>query len=177
VTSAFFPSVGQWDVPEGLLEDAVKEVAIDGRKGREGTCLWLGTKSEGSAAITTSVHLRGPGIRKSAAQISIEPWLLREVHQAARDRDLILVGQIHSHGRLYGVDLSPTDHSYGVRVPYFLSVVAPDYGQTWPIDWTDCGVHVYRPATGFMRMDDDTIHQSIKVVNATLDVITIGNGN
>jgi hypothetical protein len=94
---------------------------------------------------------------------------------AARSRDLILVGQIHSHGRLYGVDLSPTDHAYGFRVPSFLSIVAPDYGMRWPISWTECGVHVFENPQGFVRLSNDVVETRIITEANSTEVITIGH--
>ena len=66
-----------------------------------------------------------------------------EVHHAAQGIKRILVGQIHSHDRSYGVDLSWVDIKYGLSVPYYLSVVAPDYALNPETVWDDCGTHIY----------------------------------
>jgi hypothetical protein len=88
---------------------------------------------------------------------------MRQVHEQAEAVGAILVGQIHSHGRHYGVDLSPTDHAYGIHVPYFLSVVCPDYAQTKSTAIQDCGVHVFLPNRGYIRLADREIETRIVI--------------
>src|SRR5690348_16213171 len=126
----YFPQIDRWLIPKSALDESRKEMAQDGRRRNEGTCLWLGTRSDGVARITHVVFLRGPGVQKGPSNVQIDPELMRDVHEKAESVGRILIGQIHSHGHYYGVDFSPTDHRYGVRVPFFLSVVCPDFGQT-----------------------------------------------
>ena len=149
-----FPAVSTWHVPKRLLDESLAEMSLDGENGNEGICLWLGIRHdrERIATISHLVKLRGTGIRKSPANIQIAPELMREVHHAAMELNLILVGQVHSHGKLYGVDLSPVDIRYGVSVPYYLSVVAPDYAMNPHTQWEECGVHVFFPERGYVRV-------------------------
>jgi hypothetical protein len=172
---SLFPKVSEWLVPGRLLEESLSEMRLDGQNGDEGICLWLGMRNEPECTATVShlVRLRGSGIRKSPANIQIEPQLMREVHHAAQELGLILVGQIHSHGRYYGIDLSYVDVTYGVSVPYYLSIVAPDYAMNPKTRWEDCGTHIYFPGTGYARVNPDGI---ISVQpSANLEVITVTN--
>ncbi|MER3406785.1 MAG: hypothetical protein C4289_17785, partial [Chloroflexota bacterium] len=82
----------------------------------------------GQAEITHVVGLRGPGVIKRPDFLRIEPWLLNDVTDLAIDLGVVLVGQVHTHGPGYGTDLSMTDRTYGIAVPFYISVVAPDYG-------------------------------------------------
>lgn len=174
MTTNYYPEIKEWHVPKDLLRVAVAEMENDGRYGNEGTCLWLGTKQDSTAEITHSVLLRGRRILKSPAQIRIDPELMREVHCAARDLGLVLVGQIHSHGKQFGVGLSPVDRALGFRIPSFLSVVAPNYGLTWPISWPDCGVHIFLRNTGFARLSaTDITHRIVETAIDTVE-LTIG---
>lgn len=168
-----FPEVSKWFVPEQLLVESLAEMRLDGEKGDEGICLWLGMRNEEdrTAVISHLVRLRGSGIKKSPANIQIEPQVMREVHHAAQELGLILIGQIHSHGRHYGVDLSYVDVRYGVSVPYYLSVVAPDYAMNPTTQWKECGVHIYLPDTGYVRVSSDE-HIFVRQP-ATFEVITI----
>ncbi len=172
----FFPKVERWFVPEGLLSGSLAEMSQDGARGNEGICLWLGTREIEIARIQTLIKLRGPMVRKSPANIQIQPELMREVHHAAQELGLVLVAQIHSHGEYYGVDLSPVDLRYGISVPYFLSVVAPDYGMNPSTQWPDCGVHICLPGTGYVRLDNAEISKRIAIDRSgELSELTIGN--
>lgn len=171
----FYPETKEFFVPRDLLEVAISEMRNDGANGNEGTCLWLGERNDHTATITHAVLLRGPHIFKSPTNIRIEPELMREVHCAARDRGLILIGQVHSHGKDYGVDLSYVDRELGFRIPAFLSVVAPDYGQSWPISWLDCGVHIYQREQGFVRLRDRDVQARIRETKKLTSMLTIGH--
>jgi hypothetical protein len=170
-----YPKISKWLLPHELLKEALLEMRIDGRHGNEGICLWLGVRDEQTETATVShlVKLRGRGIRKSPANIQIAPTLMREVHHAAQGLENILVGQIHSHGRQYGTDLSYVDITYGISVPYYLSVVAPDYAQNDDTAWHDCGTHIYFPNVGYKRIDPT----GVLVPSALpLNSLTISNG-
>src|SRR6185312_1232176 len=121
-----FPIVRRWLVPPTLLDVSLSEMALDGAKGNEGICLWLGVRNEDeTATVSHLVNLRGYGLIKSPVNIQITPELMREVHTYAKSVGVQLIGQIHSHGPEYGVNLSFVDVAYGISVPYYLSVVAP----------------------------------------------------
>jgi hypothetical protein len=171
---SLYPKVSKWLMPHDLLSASLAEMCIDGAKGNEGICLWLGIRDEDreTATISHLVKLRGPGIRKSPANIQIDPELMREVHHAAQALDRILVGQIHSHGREYGIDLSYVDIKYGISVPYYLSIVAPDYAMTPDTFWADCGTHIYLLAAGYVRVDPAGILSESSI---PLSILTISN--
>lgn len=172
--TTLYPRVSRWNVPQDLLRESLLEMRIDGRQGNEGICLWLGTRNEAEDAATIShlVKLRGTGVRKSPANIQIDPTLMREVHHAAQELDKILVGQIHSHDREYGVNLSYVDILYGISVPYYLSIVAPDYAQNDTTTWADCGSHIYLPGAGYRRINSSGV---IIPSQIPLAIITISN--
>jgi hypothetical protein len=172
---SIYPRISVWHVPSDLLQVAVAEMGRDGEQGNEGTCLWLGTKKDGAANITHTVFLRGSHIRKGSAQIQIAPELMREVHLVAKEFGLVLVGQIHSHGEQYGVDLSYVDHELGFRIPFFLSVVAPDYGMTWPISWNDCGVHIFERERGFIRVPSKEIAMRLVSSHGYTQTLIVGS--
>jgi len=160
----YFPKIKKWLIPKAALNRSREEMAVDGRVGNEGISLWLGTKDRGEAHVTNIVFLRGKGIRKSPVNIYIEPELMREVHEQARAAGVILVGQIHSHSRYCGIDLSPTDHAYGIQVPYFLSVVCPNFAQTESTTIADCGVHIFLPDCGYVRLSQKEILKQIVIL-------------
>jgi len=172
----YFPKINRWLIPQAALNRSREEMAQDGRRGNEGISLWLGTKKRGEARLTRIVFLRGRGIYKSPLNIQIDPELMRQVHEKAEVVGAILIGQIHSHGRHYGVNLSPTDHTYGVRVPYFLSVVCPDYAQTESTTMIDCGVHIFLPDRGYVRLATKEIARRIIVPKEpSIEILTVGD--
>jgi hypothetical protein len=172
----YFPKTNRWLIPEAALVRSREEMALDGRQGNEGTSLWLGTKLRGEARLTHLVFLRGAGIFKSPYNIQVTPELMREVHEKALAIGAILIGQIHSHHRHCGVDLSPTDHAYGIRVPYFLSVVHPEYAQTESTGISDCGVHVFLPKKGFVRLSDKEVAKQIVIdPKLSIEILIVGD--
>lgn len=145
-----------WFIPEVLYQSSLEEMAIDGKKGNEGICLWLGNREENINRISHLILLRGEGIIKGSGNITLKPELMLEVHRAAQKEELILIGQIHSHSRLAGIDLSWTDRKYGVSVEGYLSVVAPNFAKdNTPIN--KCGVHVYVKGNDYVRFSEKEI--------------------
>jgi len=170
----FFPSINKWFIPFAALEESRRDMANQGKKGNEATCLWLGTKSDGQAHISHIVLLRGDGIECRPQNVIISPDLLSDIHDRAIDLELVLIGQIHTHGPFYGTDLSPVDHRYGIRAPYFLSIVCPDYGKRESTLITECGIHVYFPDRGYRRLSSSEIDRRISMTGESVHVLTIG---
>lgn len=163
-----------WRLPETMLPDSLQEMAIDGQRGNEGIVLWLGRDDDNTAEITHLVKLRGPLIKKMPNQIHIESALFNEVADVAIEHNVRLVGQIHSHGRFYPLDLSWTDRLYGLQVPNYLSLVAPDYGLSSSV-LSDCGVHVFKPGRGYIRLTRAEIAKQISTFSGPqLPFIEVG---
>src|SRR4051794_2254231 len=105
---SLYEEIKRWRLANGALLECLKEMEPDGRLGNEGIVLWLGSVLDGVATLAHLVALRGPRIRKTPFQIQIEPDLFNEVSVFAESKDLILIGQIHSHPGTF-TDLSSTD--------------------------------------------------------------------
>src|SRR6266571_7268745 len=142
----------RWLLASGLLQATMQELAIDGRLHREGVAFFLGQHQSAVAQLTHLCVLRGDKLRKTVDHLRIDPALMNEVTDLTIAENLQLIGQIHSHGPGYGTDLSYPDHFYGIRVPGFLSLVAPDFAQRPETELVDCGVHVFEAPGGFRRM-------------------------
>jgi hypothetical protein len=164
VNPAFFPTVDTWQVPRKALVASLREMARDGICGNEGIALWLGTRDSGIVTITHVVCLRGDDVARDPDYLNVGSATLNEVGDVAIGHGVTFVGQIHSHGPQFGVDLSPTDRRFGVAVPYFLSLVAPDYALRTGISLEDCGVHVFEPSNGFRRLTRDEITERLALV-------------
>lgn len=158
MSSKYFPVIEHWSLPEAALQDSMAEMARDGATGNEGMVLWLGHRSNGVGQITHLVALRGPDVVKHPAQLVIPTSIFADVADRAAELHVSLIGQIHSHGPGYGTDLSPTDRTCGVAVPYYLSLVAPDYAMRPHISLSECGVHVFEPPGGFRRLLTAEVH-------------------
>jgi hypothetical protein len=174
MTNSYFSQVEAWRIPAAVIPDALAEMAIDGREGNEGIVLFLGRDKDAAAEVTHLVKLRGSGIEKYPAQIQIAAELLNEVTDVAIKNNARLIGQVHSHGPGYGLDLSPTDRAYGIKTPYYLSLVAPDYGMSSaPVQrW---GVHVFTENQGYARLSAAEVEHRIQVVpDAHVPFITVG---
>jgi hypothetical protein len=139
-------------------------MAQDGLLGNEGVALWLGRRGHGQVEVTRLVALRGSGVIKRPKQLVIQPQLVNEVTDLAIELSLVLVGQIHSHGALYGTDLSYSDRNFGIKVPYFLSLVAPDYALRPQTRLEECGVHLFEPDRGFRRLSRSEVGRRIVVL-------------
>jgi hypothetical protein len=156
--SEFFPPIDKWQLDEAVLSNSFSDMRIDGELGNEGSCLWLGKRINGGAIISRVVALRGAGITKQPAFLHVTDELMFEVAELASAHDEVILAQIHSHGPGYGVDLSHTDHRYGIRVPHFVSIVAPDYAHQ-DVPLIDCGVHVFEPEFGYRRFKSVEVEQ------------------
>jgi hypothetical protein len=107
----------------------------------------------------------------------IQASLVNELTDVAIELGIALIGQIHSHGALYGTDLSYADRNFGIAVPYFLSLVAPDYALRPQTRLEDCGVHVFEPRSGFRRLSVPEVAQRLRVFpGEPVPVLTIGEG-
>lgn len=171
----FFPTVESWRIPESAMVDSLHEMARDGAAGNEGIALWLGRRHSKKAEVTHLVALRGPGVLKQPDLLIVESWLLNDVADVTIELGVTLVGQIHSHGDGYSTDLSFTDRRYGIAVPYYLSLVAPDYAMKEGTGIADCGVHVFEPGVGYRCLLPVEIAQRIHIVSGPrLPMITVG---
>lgn len=159
----FFSETTKWLLPGTVLPDSLMEMAIDGRRGNEGVVLWLGLDEGEIAEVTHLVKLRGPLVTKLPNHIHIESALFNDVADLAIDHSIRLLGQIHSHGPGYSLNLSRTDRVYGLQTPYYLSFVAPDYALS-DSSIIDCGVHVFRPERGYVRLSDAEVSRQINIV-------------
>jgi hypothetical protein len=175
MTNSYFSKIETWRIPEMAIVDALEEMAIDGREGNEGIVLFLGRDRNAVAEVTHLVKLRGRGVEKYPARINIDAALLNDVTDVAIENKVRLIGQVHSHGPGYGLDLSPTDRAHGIRTPYYLSLVAPDYAlsaaplQKW-------GVHVFNENRGYERLSAPAANRRLQVVpNLHASVITVGD--
>lgn len=171
----YFPPVEFWDIPETAWAESIREMGRDGLFGNEGVALWLGRRGSGVAEITHVVALRGPEIIKRPDLLVIQPGLVNEVTDLAIDLGVALIGQIHSHGRNFGTDLSYADCTFGIKVPSFLSLVAPDYGLEPRTRLQDCGVHVFERNGVFRRLRTDEVNRRLRIVHtAQIPLFTVG---
>lgn len=162
--NSFFSMTTHWSLPQTALTDSFEEMSIDGRQGNEGIVLWLGRDDASMAEVTHLVKLRGPMIRKKPDQIHIDAALFNDVADLAIKYKVRLLGQIHSHGPDYPLDLSETDRTYGLQVPYYLSLVAPDYGMS-RVPITSCGVHIFIPDMGYVRLKSSVLSEAITITD------------
>jgi hypothetical protein len=162
MNTAYFPRVDTWILPMDALQVSLEEMARDGQQGNEGVALWLGRQTDAVAEVTHVVGLRGSGVIKRPDQLRITQWLINEVTDQAIRLGASLIGQIHSHGEGYGTDLSPTDRTYGIATPYYLSIVAPDFGLRRETRVSNCGVHVFEPGLGYRRLTFSEIARRVR---------------
>ncbi len=110
----FFSEPRHWRIGQNVFRESLVEMARDGRHGNEGVAMWLGHYEDTTAIVTRVGILRGPYIRKAPALLMIGSELINDLTDLAVADGVRLIGQIHSHGPLYGTDLSETDRRYGV---------------------------------------------------------------
>jgi hypothetical protein len=172
----FFSIPSQWRIPQSAMQLSIQEMAIDGARGCEGVALWLGRYNGDAVSVTHVVALRGAGVRKAPDLLQISADLVNEVTDLAIAHRTTLVGQIHSHGRLFGTDLSWTDKQCGIAVPGFLSVVAPDYGMRPATAIGDCGVHLFEPPAGWRRMGQPEVTELVVVTSGDATPLLVAGG-
>lgn len=155
--NSYFAIPDQWVLPDFAWDQSIADMALDGRVPREGVAMWLGSHDGSVAHVRQVVLLRGPGVTKRPYQLAISDELMNDVTDAAIERGLSLVGQIHSHAPDAGTDLSWPDRHLGLCSPGYLSLVAPDFALRPVIRLEDCGVHIYEREIGWRRL----LHQEI----------------
>lgn len=161
----FFPRVDEWRLSSEAITTSFEELARDGLAGNEGVALWLGRRHEGRADVTHVVLLRGSRIIRRPDLIDIHASLFNDVADVGISLGIRLIGQIHSHGPQVGTDLSWTDRTRGLQVPFYLSVVAPDYGLRANGGLAGCGVHVFEAARGYRRLGVEEVSRRVQVVH------------
>lgn len=153
----FFQMPERWILPRSVWRQSLNDMALDGTKGCEGVALWLGHHLDGTAVISTCVLLRGRGVIKRSNHLSISAELMNQVTMAALERDLFLIGQVHSHSPYASTDLSYPDRYLGISERGYISLVAPDFAQNPETCLDHCGVHVHEGNAGWRRMKVEEI--------------------
>ncbi len=171
--NTYFSQVEMWHIRAAAIVDSLTDMAIDGRNGNEGIVLWLGRDIDEIAEVTHLVRLRGPKVEKLPDLINIHPDLLNDVADIAIANKVRMVGQVHSHGPGYSLDLSPTDREYGIQAPSYLSVVAPDYGST-TAPFQTWGIHVFIDSA-YRRLPAHEVQRRIQInAGPRLPFLTVG---
>lgn len=171
----FFSPVERWLIPESAWAESLREMARDGQLGNEGIALWLGRRGGGQSEVTHVLALRGSRIVKRPDLLVVDASLLNDVTDLAVELNVALVGQIHSHGEGYGTHLSPSDRQNGVRIPGYLSIVAPGYGLVPNTRIDDCGVHVFAEGGGFRRYSPAEVSERVMVSEGlSVPVLIVG---
>lgn len=163
MTSPFFPMIQRWRIPALFFQQSLAEMAGDGAHGNEGVALWLGRREGPVAYLTQVVGVRGLDVMRLPDHLSLPATEVNAVADIAIRLGLSLLGQVHSHGPQHGVDLSWVDRAHGISVPWFLSVVVPDYAQRSTTSLFDCGVHVFELGSGFRRFEADELTARVEV--------------
>lgn len=173
MSSTFFTDVRSWIIPASALEASFAEMRADGSiRGTEGIALWLGGR-ERDTRVSHVVLLRGPGVVREPDFVRISDALLNDVTDETIRLGVQLVGQVHSHGPLSTVGLSWIDQTGGVRVPFYLSVVAPDFA-AGAAEIGTCGAHIFDPVRGWRRMSAVEVRERIVIVADAVETITVG---
>jgi proteasome lid subunit RPN8/RPN11 len=162
--SKIFPLVLGWRIPSNVLADSFAEMKKDGLRGNEGIVFWLGRNNSGQAEVTHLVSLRGKGVSRGPVNIRIDSSVINDVTDVAMELDVVLIGQIHSHGHGFGTDLSYSDRNYGFAISDYLSIVAPDYALKKSTSLSRCGIFVFDRHYGYRPIGKIEIKQRIKVV-------------
>jgi hypothetical protein len=164
----------RWHIPRSAIQHSIGEMAIDGRRGCEGIAMWLGHFQDDTAIVTHIALLRGPGIQKMPYQIVISADLVNDLTDVAIDLNVVLVGQIHSHGPLHGTHLSETDKRYGICSPGYLSVVAPNYAMDLTTEIDQLGFHIFEDG-GWRRLSSSAARNRV-VIPEELEVAVVTAG-
>ena len=162
----------RWRLPRQAVDLSFREMAEHGAGGNEGIVFWLGTIDGPEVSITHVVAIRGPGIVREPLFLQISAGAVNALTDAAVGLGAVLVGQIHAHPGGF-VDLSATDRRLGISFPNYLSVVAPEYAQRPEAPVADCGVHIFCPPRGFIRLSAAEACQRLLVVEGSAAFVVV----
>jgi hypothetical protein len=108
--------------------------------------------------------------------LELDAAVINDLTDALLERELYLIGQVHSHPPGCSVSMSDTDKRFGIVAPDFLSVIVPDYARQ---DWqrrASWGVHVYEPAAGWRRLAVPEATKRLILTNEASELVTLGEG-
>jgi hypothetical protein len=115
-------------VPEAAVAGTLAGVADGGRRGVESGVFWLGTR-EATSVVAAVVVLRGHGVVETKDRWEVSPEAYGHVARWARQRGLVLLATVHTHGHGFRPGLSPLDRQHLVRAPDLLALVLRDAGE------------------------------------------------
>lgn len=150
----------QWTLPHTLLAESIAAMRPHGARGNEGLALWFGTGDECNVRFTHLVEPYGAGFFTSPLHMRLSLRSMAMLTEWAGAQKLFLGGQIHSHPASM-LELSALDKAHGIRIPGYLSLVAPDYAQR-TVDVHDCGVHVFENCR-YRRLSPAEITQRLRI--------------
>ncbi len=110
-------------IPQGLLDPIHAEISAYGRRGRE-TGLFL--LAPANATHISHVAFAGTrGITRRRELFAVSAGALARLFRYAREQDLTVTAQVHSHE--LGAFLSDCDLQHGFAVEGFTSAVIPEF--------------------------------------------------
>jgi hypothetical protein len=149
----------QHRISQGLLDAIHAEVAAYGRHGRETGLFMLAPL--GTTRISHVAFAGTRGIIRRRGLFTVSARALARLFRYARERELTVVAQLHSHE--HGAFLSDCDLQHGFAVEGFTSAVIPDFKapprdpRRWGWWQFSSGRWEARPAYGLLPVGEGTL--------------------
>lgn len=159
---SLYPRIRQWNLSRQIFDKGLEALSREGMEGSEGIVFWLGRRHDGIADITHLVTVPRSKFIHTFVSLTVPPETINAITDICVNEAVAIIGQAHTHPPGYPTDLSVSDRLGGFTIPYFLSVVVPDFAQTKIDSIFGCGVHVYYPKIGYKRLSYKEVLNSIR---------------
>lgn len=158
-------------IPENVLPSSVAAMRPYGARGHEGLALWFGTADDDASRVSHVVIPHGAGLFTHPLHLSLSMRAMARLTAFADQRDLVWLGQIHSHPKQM-LWLSEVDVEMGVKVQDYLSVVCPFYAQRDTDTFDECGVHVF-DCGGYRQMSVAEVERRVLLTPQPAEVVRL----
>ena len=159
-------NIEKYYVPTAVLRETQQYIEEHGNREHECYVFWAGAIAGDEAYVSTCVY---PQVESRHGGVKVPLEKMTEINLELRDRDQILLAQVHSHpGRARH---SPVDEEKAVSFHEgFVSIVIPDFGATPVYDLRDCGVYTYTQSSGWQLLDDDEVVDRFAIEDTVVEV-------
>lgn len=160
--------IGRISVPLAVMEATSRIMGAFGEKQRECYVWWGGYFMASGDAQVLTVYC--PDIVTQSGRVHLRLGDFHTVHNALRERDQVLVVELHTHPPGAGGQ-NEVDAAYAAApYPGFVSIVVPDFGLPYLHDLRRCHVYEYMEVNYWTELGADAIAQKFAIEETFVEV-------
>ena len=153
--------IGRIHVPLGVLEQTSRIMRAFGKEDRECYLWWGGYFTGASHAQVVTAYC--PDVPTDFGRVSLNRKQLHSMHKALRDRDQVLLVELHTHPPGAGGQNEVDAENAAAPYPGFITIVVPDFAAPYLHDIRRCHVYQYLEANRWEELDHDRIGEKFVI--------------